>query len=158
VNIFFIHRDPAVAAQEHCNKHVVKMVLEYAQLLSTAHQTFSPVHIDGLYRKTHYNHPSARWARETGAQYRWLYQLYVALCSEYTHRYDREHLSGRLIGALSKPPMQIAGSDFWSDPPLCMPNEHKGAGDAVECYRHYYRVGKKHILDYKRRSVPEWLS
>ncbi len=158
VNLFFIDRDPVTCAHYHCNKHVVKLVIETAQMLSCAHQVFSPVHIDGLYRKTHVNHPSTRWVREAPLQYRWAYDLFAALCTEYTHRYDRKHLSERLLPLLHNPPMQMNnGSTYWSDPPLCMPDVHKQAGDAVACYRDYYKVGKKHLHDYKRREMPEWL-
>ena len=67
MNIFYLHKDPKTCAEMHCDKHVVKMVLEYAQLLSTAHRV-----LDGdewadkaqLYKATHKNHPSAIWARE----------------------------------------------------------------------------------------------
>lgn len=38
MNIFTLHQDPFICAQQHCDKHVVKMILEYAQLLSTAHR------------------------------------------------------------------------------------------------------------------------
>ena len=38
MNIFYLHPDPTIAAQMMCDKHVLKMVLETAQLLSTAHR------------------------------------------------------------------------------------------------------------------------
>lgn len=38
MNIFVLDRDPYIAAQMHCDKHVIKMICEYAQLLSTAHR------------------------------------------------------------------------------------------------------------------------
>ena len=38
MNIFFIDRDPVLAARYHCDKHVPKMIVEYAQLMSTAHR------------------------------------------------------------------------------------------------------------------------
>ena len=36
MNIFYLHNDPKVCAELHVDKHVVKMIVEYAQLLSTA--------------------------------------------------------------------------------------------------------------------------
>ena len=38
MNIFYLDRDPVIAAQMMCDKHVVKMILESAQMLSTAHR------------------------------------------------------------------------------------------------------------------------
>ena len=38
MNIFYLDNDPKVAAEMHCDKHVVKMLVEYAQILSTAHR------------------------------------------------------------------------------------------------------------------------
>lgn len=38
MNIFFLDLDPKTCAQYHCDKHVVKMIVEYGQLLSTAHR------------------------------------------------------------------------------------------------------------------------
>lgn len=61
MNIFRLDNDPISAAIYQCDKHVVKMCLETAQLLSTTHRVLdgeeaSPV----LYKATHKNHPSAR--------------------------------------------------------------------------------------------------
>ena len=107
MNIFYLHRNPEKSAKLHCDKHVVKMIIEYAQMLSTAHRM-----IDGeqyydlskngrriarwrhpnsnlenvLYKASHQNHPSAVWVRENAIQYQYMYDLFVALCDEYTYR------------------------------------------------------------------------
>ena len=38
MNIFYLDNDPIKSAELHCDKHVVKMIIEYAQLMSTAHR------------------------------------------------------------------------------------------------------------------------
>ena len=94
MNIFYLHPDPKKCAEMHLNKHCVKMILEYAQLLSTAHRV-----LDGddyanqynLYKATHVNHPSAIWVRQSCYNYSWLMQLLCHLCIEYTHRYGKVH-------------------------------------------------------------------
>ena len=94
MNIFYLSSCPVDAASFHCDKHVVKMILEYAQLLSTAHHVLDGDDApEGIYKCTHKNHPSAVWARETNNNYRWLYDLFLELGKEYTYRYGKEHLT-----------------------------------------------------------------
>ena len=38
MNIFVLDKDPHIAAQMHCDRHVPKMIVESAQMLSTAHR------------------------------------------------------------------------------------------------------------------------
>ena len=60
MNIFYLHRDPVIAAKVQYNKHVVKMILESAQMLCTAHHCYGDKdQIQNVpYKKAHYNHPS----------------------------------------------------------------------------------------------------
>ena len=93
MNIFYLHDTPVTCAQYHTDKHVVKMIIEYAQLLSTAHRL-----VDGdeglvLYKATHKNHPSAIWARRSAQNYAWLYYHMMELGREYEKRYGKKHLS-----------------------------------------------------------------
>ena len=100
MNIFYLNKSFRQTAKDHCDKHVVKMILETAQLLSTAHRV-----LDGdeyadrvnLYKATHKNHPSAVWVRSNKEAYDWTYMLLVQLCKEYTKRYNKEHKTARLI-------------------------------------------------------------
>jgi hypothetical protein len=120
------------------------MVLEAAQLLSTAH------HISGdgnvPYKKTHMNHPSAVWVRESIPNYLWCYNYMLELGKEYTRRYGKKHLTIlKCEIALSNPPKTITNTLF-TDPPQCMPNEYKDA-DAVKGYQNYYIHGKSHLKD-----------
>ena len=92
MNIFYLHRDPKKAARYQYNKHVVKMILESAQMLCTAHHHYDE-DTDVPYKKAHYNHPSTKWVRQSDEHYDWLYNHMLELGNEYTKRYSREHLS-----------------------------------------------------------------
>lgn len=156
MNVFFLHRHPQMCAMHHCDKHVVKMILEYAQLLSTAHHMLSPYPMDELYKLTHKNHPSAKWVRKSGEHYKWTFELFRNLCKEYTHRYGKVHKTEKLIPYLCSLPINIALYEKWSDPPLAMDDDCK-MGDAILSYRTYYKYKKSHLLCYTNRDLPEWL-
>ena len=142
MNIFYLSRCPKTAAKMQCDKHVVKMPLETAQLLSTAHNEFGG---DAPYKTTHKNHPSAIWARSGLHQYKWLYEHFQALSDEYTRRYGRVHLSWeRCSEALSEPPAGIPVI-YWNDPPQCMPWFCKD-DNTVVAYRNYYEYKKQDWL------------
>jgi hypothetical protein len=131
------------------------MLIEYAQLLSTAHHEHGS-NTEGLYRPTHKNHPSAIWARENVQHYFWLYALWESLSDEYTRRYGRVHKSWeRLSMALSEAPEGIPSGDF-SDPPQCMPDAYK-CDDAVSAYRAYILLDKPFAV-WKHSDVPTWYS
>lgn len=150
MNIFILDKSPVGAAKYHCNKHLIKQLLECAQLLSTAVRLTGG---DYGYKVTHRNHPCAIWARTTKGNFGWLQHLGMELGWEYTHRYGKIHKSAAII--------ENAPADTIPDGPLmpfvqCMPDECKGE-DAVEAYRKYYREHKSHILVYTKRDPPEWL-
>ena len=95
MNIFYLHPDPNKAAAYHYDKHKVKMILEAAQMLCTAHHHYAELYeYDGSYipyKKAHYNHPSTQWARKICQTYFWLYDYMMALGEEYTKRYKKKH-------------------------------------------------------------------
>ena len=148
MNIFYLHRDPREAARLQCDRHVVKMILETAQLLSTAHNE-----IDGeqvAYKSTHKNHPSAVWARESVENYQWLYRHLEALGSEYKQRYGRVHKTIQTHSqTLTEPPRGISRVGF-TDPPQCMPDECKNS-DTVVAYQTYYNHKAD---DWEKRGIP----
>lgn len=155
MNIFYTDRDPVVCAKDHCDKHVVKMILEYAQLLSTAHRCNGNDN-EVLYKVTHKNHPSAIWTRENTKHYDWLYRLWEALSAEYTNRYGKVHKSwDRLSTALRDSPRGIPSGDY-TDPPQCMPDEYK-CTDTVKAYRNYVRLGKEFAV-WKYTMTPKWVT
>ena len=140
----------------HVDKHVVKMVLEYSQMLCTAHRLLDGSQESILYRATHTNHPCARWTREFSGNYEWLHSLLVELLTEYTHRYDRVHKvrSSGLESWLYQLPANITAGPMTS-PALAMPDEFKRPS-AIESYRFLYAVGKRHLHSWTRREVPDF--
>ena len=182
MNIFYIHADPATCAQQHVDKHVVKMILEYAQLLSTAHrfldgtpvvsrrvttgrkQTTYNLHDsrDGmLYRATHLNHPSAKWVRHSACNYRWLFKLWIELMREYNYRYGKIHASARLIPHLKELPNNIEENGF-SAPWRAMPEDYKVDRSepdyTIKSYRAYYNGAKINMFKWKNRPTPDWIN
>ena len=187
MNIFYLNNDPKICAEMHLDKHVVKMILEYAQLLSTAHrvldgtvstrlsksgrkQQYYPLageRDNFLYSATHVNHPSAVWVRYSYENYEWLYKLFIALLNEYTHRYGRIHATARLIDALHTPPIHIPKGIGFTEPTPAMPNEVKVLRevatdryeiDSIESYHKYYIHNKVHIAKWTKREMPLWYS
>lgn len=176
MNIFFLDKDPYKAAEMHHDKHVVKMILETAQLLSTAHRVLDgQQYIDQtsgrkikrwklesdfwdntLYKATHVNHPSNVWARESKENYMWLYKMFNALCSEYTHRYGKVHATQtKLEKHLNYAPTNIPDIGM-TKMPQAMPEQYR-CEDSVQAYRTYYINEKKSQSKYTKRDVPIWL-
>lgn len=177
MNIFALHRSPILAARMHCDKHCVKMIIEYAQLLSTSHRILDGTEylektsnnrnikrwkLDDsrenlLYKASHINHPSSIWTRNNSLNYEWLYSLFYSLCKEYTHRYKRVHLTElKLLNVLSKVPNKINREVMEiSDIPQAMP-EHCKKDDYIEAYRNYYNLEKRSFCKWTNRETPEW--
>ncbi len=142
MNIFYLDKDPVKAAQVQYNKHVVKMILESAQMLCTAHHHYG--NGDNVpYKKAHYNHPSTIWVRQNSIHYDWLYDHMVALGNEYTKRYGKTHLSITKCKDLVYLPPGIPTVMF-NQPPQCMPDEYKDEC-SVQAYWNYY-IGEKHTV------------
>ncbi len=176
VNIFYLDHDVTTCAKMHVDKHCVKMILEYAQLLSTAHRVIDGIQSVGvsktgrkqtqyvlpddressLYSATHINHPSAVWARHSASNYAWLFQMFVALMDEYTHRYSKVHACNRLTGYLRRTPNNIVKGAF-TQPTPAMPEQYKASGDSIKSYRNYYLGEKSQMFAWKFRDVPAWI-
>lgn len=158
MNIFYLDHDTKECASYHCDKHVVKMILEYAQLMSTAHRVLDgDEYADdvGLYKETHKNHPSAVWARQNSNNYIWLYRLFCNLLEEYTLRYGRTHKTSCLKEPLYVLPCNITYGKEMLQPPQCMPNEYKVDRNSTAAYRNYYIGAKASIAKWKYQR-PEW--
>jgi hypothetical protein len=144
MNIFYLSHCPKKAAQHQYNKHVVKMILETAQLLCTAHHELGTT-IDIPYKATHKNHPSAIWVRSSAEAYMWAYEHMLALGTEYTRRYNKEHLTIlKCREVLYTLPSNIS-DDEYAQPPQCMPDEYKVLNDSVSAYWNYYE-NEKHTV------------
>ena len=144
MNIFYLDKDPRKAAEYQYNKHVVKMILETAQMLCTAHHCVMGEDADVPYKSTHKNHPSTVWARRSANNYEWLYHHFVGLCEEYTKRYGKKHLSyTKCKDKVNILPGGLAWSGL-TEMPQCMPDEYKDKC-SVQAYWNYY-IGEKHIV------------
>lgn len=171
MNIFYLDKDPTMAAQAMVDSHVVKMILESCQLLSTAWRVIDgsqgtdkrwlvdpPFAFlnDRIYKATHINHPSAIWVREAIPNYRWLHDHLLALLDEYTFRYGKTHASTPVALNLQMVPSHLKG---WEPTPVrcAMPVEYQTSDDPVANYRDYYRVGKAHLHKWTKRPPPDWI-
>jgi hypothetical protein len=177
MNIFYVDKDPVVAAQSLVDKHVVKMILESAQLMSTAHRLLDGEQRPGLsktgrktkrwilpderehviYTATHVNHPSAVWCRTSVENYLWLVEHFAGLLDEYTHRYSKRHKCFELLMPLQSPPHNL--KDFDMTPmPSAMAPEYRISDDPLTNYRHYYKIGKSSMHKWTNRQPPEWIA
>jgi hypothetical protein len=174
MNIFYLHPDPLTAAEMHCDKHCVKMILETAQMLCTAHRALDgDKRADklGMYKTAHLNHPSTKWVRGSLLQYEWTYHLFKFLCDEYTHRYNKVHKTDvklrevlkeppyflRWVLRDSNPPLVPSSSiNTYTQPPQCMPDQYKVPDDAVQAYRNYYIGEKASFAKWAYTRTPEW--
>ena len=160
MNIFYLHPDPRKAAEYQYNKHVVKMILESAQMLCTAHHHWAEEvgyksnYIP--YKKAHYNHPSTIWCRQNIKQYYWLYNHMIALGYEYYKRYNKTHLA---ISKCKEPlefcPFGMPDGEF-TQPPQAMPDQYK-SNSAIHAYWQYYIAEKSNVagaLDNIYTTIP----
>ena len=183
MNIFVLHKDPIVAAQMQCDKHVVKMIVESAQMLSTAHRMldgtvqiapsksgkrmvkhyrlFDDPEMDQiLYKAVHYKHPCTVWTMESPANYMWHWRHFDALCEEYTYRYGKTHASSLLRSPLWALPHNIPMVSFtpfklaMTANPECMDPE-----DPVASYRRFYMTKQDRFkMVWTKRPTPWWFN
>jgi len=168
MNIFVLDESPILSAQMQCDKHVVKMPLETAQMLCSVWHRYGLA--DKIpYREAHKNHPCTLWAGDNAENYEWLWQHGMELCFEYTRRYNKIHKCQQVIMDLDKfhaslfDSVQVNGTPH----PQCMPEEYKcteGKYNSLEfapvlAYRQYYVNDKKDIAKWeKSRPMPSWYS
>lgn len=163
MNIFILDTHPERAARALCDRHVVKMSVEYVQILSTVSHELGGV---GPYRPTHRHHPCVVWAREQHQNYMWLLIHTLATHAEYEHRFRKWHRSSEaLLNALAAENFRVpdVGTkgyrdvEILVDAPQCMPAELRDPHPVV-AYRRYYRVEKQRIARWTRRTPPVWWS
>lgn len=150
MNIFVLDNSPETSAQYMCDKHIPKMILETAQLLCSAYDS-------APYKRTHYNHPCAKWTRQSQQNYSWLIRHGYALQEEYSKRYAKRHKSFDVIVWCYENRQSLKINDNGlTDFVLCMPDQYKG-GSAIESYRRYYRLGKPFARWDKLGNIPDWM-
>jgi len=154
MNIFFLDENPTLSAKYHVDKHVVKMILETAQLLCGVHHATDQVTDQVPYKLSHKNHPCAIWARESLSNYLYLCELGLELGKEYTYRYGKRHKSIDVINwcIINKPNIPDIG---FTTPARAMPDEFK-VDSVVESYRNYYMGAKSGLASWKNREKPFW--
>lgn len=178
MNVFVLDLDIKKCASYHCDKHIVKMILEYAQLLSTAHRVLDgkqktilsksgrkqkiwvledKISEKNLYQAVSVNHPCGIWVRQSKANYTWLHTLLTECLFEYYDRYEKEHKTSRILLDLFPAPNNIPDGPL-SEFPQAMPDECKVVGDPVKAYRNYYNMHKHRFAKWKNGNTPEWYS
>lgn len=180
MNLFVLDEDAVKAAQLQCDKHVVKMIVESAQMLSTVHRMLDGVQErrrsksgktyvkywtlldereDLLYKAVHMSHPCTVWTSKTSGNYRWHWEHFSALCDEYRYRYQKNHSTDvQLRDALYYPPRNIPDGPMTIHPLAMKSNpECMFPDDPVKSYRLFYQTKQARFkMAWTKREVPEW--
>lgn len=153
MNIFYLDENKNTCARYHCDAHVVKMILESAQILCTV---LWINHIPAPYRPTHKAHPSVLWANHSLSNWIWLKHLAEALNQEYRYRFNHEknHKSYDVIATLQSPPIPDLGL---TEMPQVMPNEYRHQNPVI-AYRQYFTACKVHLAKWTKRDIPYWFT
>ena len=179
MNIFILDTCAVKAAQLQCDKHIVKMILESAQMLSTAHRVLDGTltkipsksgkttvkhwsldhHDTIIYKAVHVGHPCTVWTIESVENYNWHYDHFVALHDEYMYRYGKTHKSfNDLAEILKTPPRnipQVSRTPFklaMGAAPECI-----NPSDPVGSYRSFYQTKQERFsMTWTKRDVPAW--
>lgn len=168
MNIFCTNKDPVQSAREHSYRHVIKMILEYSQILSTAHRVIDGndcADSQGLYKSTHKNHPSSAWARQSVQHYQWLWECLNELHNIYEEHSGKVHAAKRILNALKQPPEALQDVGF-TLPTLTMPDEFKAVAvfaGRCEAYQVYldskfkeWQTREKPLKVEFPKGVPHW--
>lgn len=182
MNIFILSNDPIEAARLQCDKHVVKMILESGQMLCTAHRMADGIECrkrsksgkriikyyellddreDLFYKAVHHYHPCTVWTMESKANYDWHYRHFVALCQEYSYRYNKVHLTQtKLEHALRVAPKNIPDIEqtpfklaMGAAPECIFPD------DPIKSYKLYYKTKQERFkMSWSKRQIPDWFT
>ncbi len=150
MNIFVLDEDPEIAATMMCDKHIVKMILETAQMMCTVVASYGH---DTPYRPTNAKHPCTLWAGQSRANWDWLIEHGMSLCEEYTRRYGKVHKSQRVIEWCAMTHIElpeIPRTPFAQ----AMPPQYKNEC-VVTAYRAYYMGEKARFATWKTQA-PDW--
>lgn len=181
MNIFVTDPSPVQSAADLCDKHIVKMILESAQMLCSAHwiawqnklkpyknlkgrdlknwlHANIPTDLRPAYSMTHVNHPCSVWVRQTVSNYLWLVHHALALCENYTKRYHRTHKTEAIIIWLAEhlPPVFESNEIGLTQFAVAMPDNYKVPNDPVQSYRNYYIGSKARMAKWRHCSPPSW--
>jgi hypothetical protein len=153
MNIFYLHVSPIISATFLCDKHINKMLVESVQMLSTAHHLTGTGN-DQMYKPAYQNHPCTKWARESYANYHWLWMHAEQIASEFLNRFGKFHASAKVLHELPDP-VNLPHIDI-TPPAQAMPDQYKH-DDAWRAYRAYYKGEKASIAKWEKgREAPYW--
>lgn len=163
MNIFALHIDPKKAAEYHCDKHVVKMILESAQMASTVFDKYGN-HEHWMLKPCWHNHPCTLWAGDSKPNLKWLIDLGYFLCKEYEARYNKKHsYYGKFLAwrkRLAKSNVPNKKFTAWA---LAVPPQYKedigseyNLIEAINAYRLYYVMDKSRFAKWKLGNKPAW--
>lgn len=154
MNIFVLDLDPKTAAKYHCNKHVIKMQAEHAQMMSSVLHSYNLG--EGFYRNAYPHHPCTRWVGQSRANWHWLRELSIYLNEQYQHRWstNKTHRSTALVLTMPDPKfLPDVGITTYAQ---AMPEEVRVPNDPVTAYRQYYKLHKSHLANWNPCPVPDW--
>lgn len=157
MNIFYLDENPKIAASYMVDRHIIKMGLESVQMMCTAHRILDvDENHDHLYKKCHDNHKCNVWLRQSHENYMWLWEHAQEIFKIFSKK-GKQHKSETLMEFLQNPPNNMPKIPF-TTPAFAFPDEFKIFGDAVECYREYYKKDKLHLKKYTYNTCPDWWS
>jgi len=161
MNIFILDKNIILSASYHCDKHVVKMITETCQILSTVYREVTKREIpDFIYKATHKNHPCVKWCRESRSNFIYCIHLGFELYNEYQHRYNKPEKHKRNLQILKFLNSKYIALDLDGNGltpfALAMPDKYK-CDNAVEAYREYYIGEKSHLFKWTKRPIPQWI-
>ena len=156
MNIYFLDETPEKSAKFLCDKHVPKMLLESAQMLSTAVQKYTD-RIEELYKPAYPNHPMTKWVGFNRDCFRWALENAMSISQEYCKRFKKLHKSSKIINNIyDNNYINDIPDGFFKEPPQCMPDEYKDK-DYVVAYRKYYMGAKAYFAKWERGvPAPDW--
>ncbi len=154
MNIFVLDHDIRTCATYHADQHVVKMILEGAQMLCTVLNEYG---VKTPYKSTHLHHPCTLWVAHSLSNWIWLRKLTLRLNEEFLYRFQRptDHQSAIVARELLPPPIEDIGLTEFVQ---AMPDEYKVSGSPVEAYRKFYVGDKRHFVRWTRRRPPKWFT
>jgi len=154
MQIFILDKDPKKAAKMLCDKHVIKMIVESAQILSTVHHIYDSKHKHLVYKKTHERHPCVLWASKSKDNYLWLLNHLHELIKEYTFRYGKIHKTTEIRKILEEPPKELLSAGLTAFAQV-VPEKYRQK-DAIKAYREFYKNEKRSFAKWTKRQKPEW--
>ncbi|EGG14627.1 hypothetical protein DFA_10885 [Cavenderia fasciculata] len=170
MNIFILDINQKKNIKYHCDKHVVKLILEAVQMLyccwhvtQEGDEEWKRNAPEGYLKVTHKNHRINRWVRTNYASYDFTVSYAKELLSEYEYRYEKKHSYIRHVDWLStNKPDKLDKANNLTLMPVAMPDQYKVDpiqtwDDIVASYRAYYIAEKLRFCTYRKGDWPSWL-